>query len=150
MWQIPQCTQSKLSINLYPAILCSLQKGMICKQSCWIDNILYLTNYVASMEGWFVNILKRMWKECCMKFSVFWDIVPCSLRVDRRFRGVYCLHHQGDEWSSSLMEEVHTSETSVYSNETIQRYIPEDSKLHTRHCENLKSHGSVAASDYSD
>jgi hypothetical protein len=24
----------------------------------------------------------------------FWDIAPCSLvEVDRRFRGVYCLHH---------------------------------------------------------
>jgi hypothetical protein len=25
-----------------------------------------------------------------------WDVVSCSLvRVDRRFRGAYCLHHQG-------------------------------------------------------
>jgi hypothetical protein len=30
------------------------------------------------------------------KMTVFWDIAPCSLvKVDRRFRGVYCLHHQG-------------------------------------------------------
>jgi hypothetical protein len=29
--------------------------------------------------------------------SVFWDVAPCSLvEVYRRFRGVYCLHHQGD------------------------------------------------------
>jgi hypothetical protein len=27
-----------------------------------------------------------------MKFSVFWDVAPCSLGVDRRFRGAYCLH----------------------------------------------------------
>jgi hypothetical protein len=27
-----------------------------------------------------------------------WDIVPCSLRVDWRFRGLYCLHRQGDEY----------------------------------------------------
>jgi hypothetical protein len=26
---------------------------------------------------------------------VFWDILPCKMIVDRRFRGVYCLHHQG-------------------------------------------------------
>jgi hypothetical protein len=33
-----------------------------------------------------------------MKMTAFWDIVPCSLvEVDRRFRGAYCLHHQGDE-----------------------------------------------------
>jgi hypothetical protein len=26
------------------------------------------------------------------------DIAPCSLvEVDRRFRGAYCLHHEGDE-----------------------------------------------------
>jgi hypothetical protein len=24
----------------------------------------------------------------------FWDIAPCSLVVDRRFIGAYCLHHQ--------------------------------------------------------
>jgi hypothetical protein len=30
-----------------------------------------------------------------------------------------------------MMEAVQTSETSVHSNETIQHYIPEDSKLHT-------------------
>jgi hypothetical protein len=38
------------------------------------------------------------------------------------------------------MESVRTSETSVFSNDTIWRYIPEDSKLHTRRRKNLKSH----------
>jgi hypothetical protein len=27
--------------------------------------------------------------------AVFWDILPCKIIVDRRFRGAYCLHHQG-------------------------------------------------------
>jgi hypothetical protein len=32
-----------------------------------------------------------------MKMTVFWDVAPCSLvEVDRRFRGAYCLHIQGD------------------------------------------------------
>jgi hypothetical protein len=26
---------------------------------------------------------------------VFWDMLPCKIIVDRRFRGTYCLHHQG-------------------------------------------------------
>jgi hypothetical protein len=26
---------------------------------------------------------------------VFWDILPCKIIVDRRFRGAYCLHYQG-------------------------------------------------------
>jgi hypothetical protein len=27
--------------------------------------------------------------------AVFWDILPCKMIVVRRFRGAYCLHHQG-------------------------------------------------------
>jgi hypothetical protein len=31
--------------------------------------------------------------------AVFWVVAPCSLvEVYRRFRGAYCLHHQGDEY----------------------------------------------------
>jgi hypothetical protein len=33
---------------------------------------------------------------------VFWDIVPCKMIVDRRFRGTYCLHHQGSLMSTHL------------------------------------------------
>jgi hypothetical protein len=53
----------------------------------------------------------------CMMFrTVFWDVLPCKMIVDRRLRGAYCLHHQG--W-----------------------VIPEDnSEHHTRRRENLKSH----------
>jgi hypothetical protein len=33
-----------------------------------------------------------------VKMTAFWDIAPRSLvEVNRRFRGAYCLHHQGDE-----------------------------------------------------
>jgi hypothetical protein len=39
-----------------------------------------------------------------------------------------------------MMEAVRTSETSVNFNVTTRRYIPEDSKLHIRRLENLKSH----------
>jgi hypothetical protein len=38
------------------------------------------------------------------------------------------------------MKAVHASETSVHFNLTSGRYIPEDSNLHTRRRENLKSH----------
>jgi hypothetical protein len=32
-----------------------------------------------------------------MKFRfVFWDVLPCKIIVDRRFRGTCRLHHQGD------------------------------------------------------
>jgi hypothetical protein len=43
-----------------------------------------------------------------------------------------------------MMEAMRTSETSVYPNETIWRYIPKGSNLHTRRHENLKSHSVVS------
>jgi hypothetical protein len=42
-----------------------------------------------------------------------------------------------------IMEAVRSSETSVYSNETTRRNIPEDSKRHIRHRENLKYDKSI-------
>jgi hypothetical protein len=34
-----------------------------------------------------------------VKMAVFWDVAPCSpADTNRRLRGVYCLHHQGDEY----------------------------------------------------
>jgi hypothetical protein len=42
-----------------------------------------------------------------------------------------------------MMEAVHASETSVSFNVNTRRYIPEDSKLHTRRHENLKSQRTV-------
>jgi hypothetical protein len=34
-----------------------------------------------------------------VKFTVFFDVAPCSrVEVDRLFRGSYCLHHQDDDY----------------------------------------------------
>jgi hypothetical protein len=35
-----------------------------------------------------------------MKKTAFWDVILCSLEVEQRFRGEYCLHHQGDDGRS--------------------------------------------------
>jgi hypothetical protein len=36
-----------------------------------------------------------------MKMTAFWNIVLCSfIKVDRRFRGVYCFHHRPDKAGS--------------------------------------------------
>jgi hypothetical protein len=51
-----------------------------------------------------------------MKIRAFWDVAPCSLvGVDRRFRGAYCLHHQGeiDECSTHLWN-VRSTPTSLH------------------------------------
>jgi hypothetical protein len=29
--------------------------------------------------------------------TAFWDTALIGLGIDRRFRGAYCIHHQGDE-----------------------------------------------------
>jgi hypothetical protein len=47
-----------------------------------------------------------------------------------------------------MMEAVRTSETSVYSNETTWRYIPEGSHIHTRRRENLKAHTNMLFFQY--
>jgi hypothetical protein len=59
-----------------------------------------------------------------MKFRiVFWDVLPCKIIVDRRFRGTCWIHHH-DEGSPN-------SETSV-DNYFTRQYIPEDnSELQT-------------------
>jgi hypothetical protein len=70
------------------------------------------------------------------------NVAPCSLvEVYRRFRGACCLHHQGDESLVALMmEAASTSETSVNFYQTTRCNTPEDSHLHTRSHEKLKSH----------
>jgi len=44
---------------------------------------------------------------------VFWDVLPCKMIVDRRFRGAFCLHHQGDDYFTwqyipEVKSELHT------------------------------------------
>jgi hypothetical protein len=35
--------------------------------------------------------------------NVFWDAAPCSIvEIGQRFRGAYCLHHQGDKCPTGL------------------------------------------------
>jgi hypothetical protein len=58
----------------------------------------------------------------------FWDTAPCNLVVVAR------------HFVALMMEAVRTSEALVYSNKTTRHNIPEDSYLHTRRRENLKSH----------
>jgi hypothetical protein len=69
------------------------------KQTCEIhifENMLYIAEEVS-----FIVILKSV--ACIWKMMAFWDIAPCSLvEVDQHFRGVYCLHHQGDNDGGSM------------------------------------------------
>jgi hypothetical protein len=72
-----------------------------------------------------------------MKFRiVFWDVLPCKMIVDRRFRGAYCLQPQGTGISSLMMEAARTSETSV-DNYFTRQYIPEDNSELRTECLNI-------------
>jgi hypothetical protein len=81
-----------------------------------------------------IELLKNSKK----KIAVFWVVAPCNLvEVYGRLRGFCCLHKQGDEWQE---EAERTSETSVNFYQTARRNNSEDSDLHTRRRENLKSY----------
>jgi hypothetical protein len=73
------------------------------------------------------------------KIAVFWAVAPCSLveaLAASINRAVIAL----------MMEAARTSEKLVNFYQTTRRYTPEDSHLHTRRRENLKSYnGQIVA-----
>jgi hypothetical protein len=63
-----------------------------------------------------VTVRFKVLKASSVKMRVFWDIVPCSLGVRRRFRGAYChQHYHRDDagithlWSVSLLQRDYTA-----------------------------------------
>jgi hypothetical protein len=68
--------------------------------------------------------------------AAFWSNAPCNIaEIDKRFRGAYCLHHQG----AVMMEVENISETPVKVYQKSRHINPESIQLHTCCCENLKS-----------
>jgi hypothetical protein len=57
-----------------------------------MDNLIsyFISNIFVFPDHLMINHLFK-------KLAAFWDIAPCNLVGDRRFRGAYCLDHQGDE-----------------------------------------------------
>jgi hypothetical protein len=63
--------------------------------------------------------------------TIFWDVAPCSLvEVYRYLRGLIAL----------IIKALSASETTANLYQTTRLNIPEDSHLHTRRRENLRSH----------
>jgi hypothetical protein len=60
--------------------------------------------------------------------------------LDRRLPYITCYISDRGLFIALMKEAVCTPETSVYLNVITRRYIPKNSKLHTRCCGNLKSH----------
>jgi hypothetical protein len=62
------------------------------------------------------NVRFQVLMAASMKFRiVFWDVLLCKIIVDRRFRAVCCLHHQGWVIPETLVD-----------NYFARQYIPED------------------------
>jgi hypothetical protein len=82
------------------------------------------------------NVGFEVFSAVVMKSIMFWDIKPCSpLSFNRRFEGTFCmpparlpfLFFFAELISSTLkMEAIFSSETSVETERTIRRHIPED------------------------
>jgi hypothetical protein len=83
-----------------------------------------------------------------MKSAIFWEKTLCSpLTFNRSFGGAYRLKacHQLSSWflselifSTLQMEAIYSSETSVDTQLTTGRYVPEDVTLYNHRSENLK------------
>jgi hypothetical protein len=64
---------------------------------------------VAALQCFFFFLKRRdvrfqVLTAASMKVTVVWDVAPCSLvDIDLRFRGAYCLHHQGNESFTTFM-----------------------------------------------
>jgi hypothetical protein len=84
------------------------------KRKKWKLNRMFLENFTAAQ----------------LKMTVFWVAAPCSLvEIDRRFRGAYCLYHQGDEWLSSSSKRIKfiTVFTKLHPKWLVSQFSP----LHT-------------------
>jgi hypothetical protein len=53
---------------------------------------------------------------------VFWDVLPCKIIVDRRFRDACCLYHQG--WGSTIILHGSTSQKTILTFTLIDICVP--------------------------
>jgi hypothetical protein len=77
------------------------------------------------------QVLGRL-KSVMMFRIVFWDVLPCKMIVDRRFRGAYWLHHPRRQfWTSySPPWELEISLKSVNFGNKRQQYRPSYTQRH--------------------
>jgi hypothetical protein len=68
--------------------------------------------------------------------TAIWSMAQCSLvEVGRRFRGAYCLHHQGEE-----LQAVSTFETPVCCYEATRLHLPEGYYFRVKTCFTFSLH----------
>jgi hypothetical protein len=106
-------------------------------------NELLLRLQIGAFWVYEMNVYKSVhWERYSLKSIIFWDMTPCSLlSCNRRFcLPPACLLVLAEIISSTLeMEAICSSETSVATQRTTRRHVPEDDTLHNHRCGNLKS-----------
>jgi hypothetical protein len=77
----------------FATLQCSFQNKNVYR---WYVITFQESGKTDSSQTMYLSESKRK-KKYNLKFRVFCDVAPCShVEVNRRFRGEYCLHHQGD------------------------------------------------------
>jgi hypothetical protein len=142
MWLYATCnTSKKLKHNLARTKLELTDRNVVpAVRFCFTARVSVAKPSVVTSKLKFYNISVRfaVFTAVVMKSTIFWDITPCSpLSVNRRFGGAYRLLLS--RWflaqlvfSTLKMEAICSSETSVDTQQTTRRCIPEDG---THHCE---------------
>jgi hypothetical protein len=68
-----------------------------------------------------------------MMMAVFWDGTPCILaEIDIRFKGAYCVHHQGDDALADplgLYNEHTRDFYLVICSKFVRRFLPRTAKI---------------------
>jgi hypothetical protein len=82
-------------------ILCrSWSLGFTLKMDAILSSEMFVTTYNPEEYDWRYHRHENLKS---LKMTVFWYVALCSLvEIDRRFRGTYCLHHQGPDDGTPL------------------------------------------------
>jgi hypothetical protein len=97
-------TFNKWKIHKYMSVvkLCSSVDLQQCRLISYFHNFLSYNHYFRKCfkleyrKNVFIVVRFQVLTAASMMFrAVFWVVLPCKVIVDRRFRGAYCLHHQG-------------------------------------------------------
>jgi hypothetical protein len=113
------------------------------KQKTWRMNIFFTHCRCVSCLRWYSYAWRWLSSGLLifvrLKMAVFWVVAPCSLVATSLLTFQRRLLPPSPP-IALMMEAASTSETSVNFYQTTRRYNPEDSHLHNRRRENLKSY----------
>jgi hypothetical protein len=83
----------------------SVSKRIRCTGYCpWIRTPNEIQSNLSNGQNTTIHVHRWDFRFSQRQVAVFWDVASCSLvDSDQRFRGAYCLHHQGNDGGSTLL-----------------------------------------------